>query len=225
MTAHSTGDRRGGSTLARIFGPFGAARTYRRLLYVFLRFPLGVAYFTVLFTLLSVGVVLTPLLVGVPILALTVAGVGYVGALEAKLARALLDVDVTYVPPDLDSVPLKPFLIEAVTTPHNYVLLVGAFAAFPLGMASFLLLTLALTLSIALVLAPLLYSLPGVTYGLTTAAIGGETTYAVDSFPEALVLTVVGLVVAVGSVHLLDRVAGLLGRVVAVMLDGRGAER
>lgn len=222
MTTRSAGNRLRSSVLGWLLGPFGEGQTYRNLLYVFLRFPLGVAYFTVLITMLSLGVALAPLLVGLPILALTVAGVGYIGAVEARLARTLLDVDVAYEPADPNDVPLVPYLKSAVTTPHNYALLIAGFAAFPVGLLSFSLSTFALTLSVVLVFAPVLYPLPGVNYQLSTAVIGGETVYAVSSLPEALALSVVGLLVAIASVHLFNLAAILFGRVTVALLDGRG---
>lgn len=208
--------------LGRALGPFVQAQTYRNLLYLFLRFPLGVAYFAAFLTMLTVGVVLTPFVVGIPILALTLAAVGYVGAFEARLAGALLDVEIAYEPLDPETIPMKSYLKRAVTEPHNYVLLIAAFAAFPIGMATFLLLTFAGTFTVAFVLAPVLYQLPGVTYGVSLEAFGGGTVFAVDSLPEALGLSLVGLLVLVVSVHVLDLAARLLGRLLVALLDGRG---
>jgi hypothetical protein len=208
-----------------LLGPVGERQTYRNLLYLLVRFPLGVAYFTLLFTLLTVGVVLTPLLVGIPLLAATVAGVGYLGAFEARLARTLLDVDVAFTPADPRTTPLVPFLKRGLRTPHNYALLIAAFAAFPIGMLAFILLTLGLSLSGLLVLAPVLYPVPGVTYGISGIGIGGGTSYAVTSLPEALALCVVGVLVAIAFVHMINLAATLLGRLTVALLHERGRSR
>ena len=59
----------GRSVSDRVLGVVTDGMTYRRLVYLLLRFPLGVAYFTTFATGLALGVALVPLGVGIPILA------------------------------------------------------------------------------------------------------------------------------------------------------------
>ncbi|MFT4948969.1 MAG: hypothetical protein ACI9CA_001100, partial [Natronomonas sp.] len=56
------------SVPGRVFGVVTDGMTYRRIVYLLLRFPLGMAYFTTFMTGLALGVALVPLGVGIPIL-------------------------------------------------------------------------------------------------------------------------------------------------------------
>ncbi len=67
--------------------------TYRRLVFILLGLPLGIAWFVILITLwsLCLGLMLTPLIIPLPfVLAFTTRGLT---AVEAGLARGLLDLD------------------------------------------------------------------------------------------------------------------------------------
>jgi signal transduction histidine kinase len=67
--------------------------TYRRLVYLLLGLPLGVAWFVALVTVwsLSLGLIVTPLVI--PLLIGLAAMTRGFGTIEAEIARALLDVD------------------------------------------------------------------------------------------------------------------------------------
>src|SRR4051812_46938929 len=70
------------------------ARSYANLLYLAMSFPLGLAYFVFLTVGLSVGIGLTIVWVGLPILALVIAGSWGMAALERQMAIHLLGVAV-----------------------------------------------------------------------------------------------------------------------------------
>ena len=203
--------------LWRLFGPIRDPQTYRNALYLALRFPLGVVYFVGVVTGLALGVSLTPLLIGVPVLAGTVATAGYVGLFEARLASALLRRDVEYEPLDPNTVPLVPFLKAAVTDATNYLLLGYALASFAVGLVTFTLFLVAATLSVALVAAPLLYEVPFVHYQFSLYPVGIETAFRIETLPSALVASALGFVIAIASVHLTNLTARLHGAV--VLLD------
>jgi len=60
-------------------------KTYRNIVYLLLRFPLGLAYFTTSVTGVSLGVALVPLAVGIPILGAVLGLADYVALVEAGL--------------------------------------------------------------------------------------------------------------------------------------------
>lgn len=220
MSAHSTAAGSSGSLTARALGPVTDAQTYRNLLYLFLRFPLGVAYFTILVTGISLGIGLTPLVVGVPILAGVLAGTTYIAAFEALLARRLLGVEVRFDPLDPGELPLLDYLRAAVTDGRNYLLLAALLASFPLGIAAFTAIVSLTALSAALIAAPVLYPLPFTQYRLGAVdVLGLDPLFVVDTLPEALLASLFGLALAVVSLHLCNAAARGLGHLVATLCD------
>lgn len=216
MSAHSATADSSGPLTARLFGVVREKQTYRNLLYVILRFPLGIAYFTVFFTGVVVGVVLIPVVIGVPILALTLAGATYAASLEATIARRLLGVDVSYEPRDPAEMPLVPYLKETVTDARSY-LFVGYFLAmFGIGVASFVAVTVLFTMAVVLAVAPLTYWLPWTAYRIVTFD-GG--TVAIDTLPEALVASVVGIALFVASLHVFNLAARGFGTVTRTLFS------
>ena len=68
-------------------------QTYLNLLYLALAFPLGVLYFVLFVVGLSLGISLTILVIGIPLLLLVVAGALVIATFERWLARVLLGVE------------------------------------------------------------------------------------------------------------------------------------
>lgn len=209
MVTHST-RRTDRSLLGRTFGVAADPQTYKHLLYLLARFPLGIAYFTVFVTGISLGLSLVPLLVGVPILAGVLAVGGYVGVLEATLLRKVLGRDVTWSPVDPNEMPLVPYLKTVATEPRNYLLVLLGLVSFATGNALFVALVVGFTLSVAFVLAPALYWIDGVQYTNATGSVDlGVTTVsgeqlAITTLPEALLVSLLGIVLTVAGLHLVN---------------------
>ena len=75
-------------------GVVADTQSYINIFYLFLSFPLGIAYFVFLVTGISVGFGLIVIWVGVPILALVLAGSWVLSQLERVLAVHLLKEDI-----------------------------------------------------------------------------------------------------------------------------------
>jgi hypothetical protein len=216
------------SVPGRVFGTVTDGETYRNIAYLLLRFPLGVAYFTAFVTGVVLGVALVPLAVGVPILAAVLGLADHVALVEAALLRRLLGREVTWEPADPGELPVWPYLKAVGTAPRCYLLVAFFLATFFLGTFAFVAITVVFTLALVYLLAPLLFWLPGVTYGptgtagdvavdlgpvdltLTADAIGFLT---VDTLPEALVASLFGAVLGLVALH----VFGAAGRVHAAV--------
>lgn len=203
-------------TGAPIIGVLTDGQTYKNLLYLILRFPLGVAYFTVLVTGSALGVGLAVLLVGFLVLALTVAGATYAGSIEALLANRLLGTDIQYEPHDLTEKSLVEYTKCVLTDVRSYVLLAYMLATFPVGIALFTLIVVFGTFTLVSVLAAVTYWLPFTEYQVTDM---GGTTVVIDTLPEALLFAVAGLVVGYLGVHVCNLIAQAHGRVTAAILD------
>ncbi|WP_136689223.1 sensor domain-containing protein [Halorhabdus amylolytica] len=225
----------------RIVGVVAAERTYRNLAYLFLRFPLGIAYFSLFLTGLTLGIVLIPLLVGIPILIGVLGAADYAGVIEAQIATALLDVDAVWEPTDAGELSMIEYAKAVVTSPRHYALVVYFLAQFLVGVVAFVALTTGLIVPLALLVAPLVYWLPGVRYQLlggdgsmitlgpmsmeTSVGSGGFDMIVIDTLPEALVASVVGALVLLIALHLFNGVARLLGRLTVAIFDSTGQNR
>jgi hypothetical protein len=77
-----------------LLAPFGRSLTYRRIAYLLLAFPLGLAYFILLVVALSVGAGLAVTLIGLPILALTLYAWRRVASFERWLIGRLLGTEI-----------------------------------------------------------------------------------------------------------------------------------
>ncbi|MFB6227251.1 MAG: sensor domain-containing protein [Halobacteriales archaeon] len=221
------------SVVGRTLGVAFRKRTYANMAYLLARFPLGIAYFTVFVTGLSLGVALTPLVVGIPILAGVLALAGYVGRVEAGLLREVLGRDVTWSTADAGELALWPYLKTVATRPSNYLLAVFALVSFALGIALFTGLTIWFTLAVVLALAPVLYWMPGVEYGQVTttdaievgpASVSADTVnqLSVTTLPEALVASVLGVAILIVGLHVVNGTAALLANVTEGLLATRG---
>lgn len=191
-----------------IFGPATDGQTYLNLLYLLLGFPLGIAYFIILISGLSLGLSLLVVYIGIPILiGILFAGFG-LGAFERLLARTMLDVPIA-APPRAPAGPgllgqLKALFTNAATWKN----LAYLGLKFPFGIASFVVLVTSFSLSIALVLAPLTYQTIPMDFGL----------WRVDTKDEATVWCMVGVVLLLVSFHLVNGLAYLWGRFAQIML-------
>lgn len=189
------------------------AQTYKNLLYLLVRFPLGIAYLTVFVVGLSVGMALVPLLVGIPILAGVLAVAGYVGVLEAALLRTFFARDTTCSTLDPGETPVVPYVKQATTDSKHYLLLLLALSSFVTGNALFVGLVVWFALSLSFSIAPAVYWIDGIQYvnlpasiDLGIATISGER-LAINTLPEALLVSLVGIILTVLGFHLINLTA------------------
>lgn len=181
------------------------AQTYKNALYLLLRFPLGIVYFVVFVTLTSAGVALIPVVVGLAILALVLPAATYLGYVEATLAELLLDRDIAYSAPNPNEEPLVPYLKRVHADTGSYLLLGYGLLTFPVGIALFTLLVGLGSVSAAAVVAPFVYNLSGVDY--TVANLGPFGPLTVDTLPEAILVSLAGLFVAIATLYLCNVLA------------------
>lgn len=132
--------------------------TLSNILYLLLSFPLGLLYFIVLITGLSVGVSTVIIWIGIPILLLTIAAIWGMAALEREIAVKLLKVDIPLLPlQPQEQRTWRGWFSARVRDPLTWKSLIFLFIKFPLGIVSFIL---ALTLPIvafAFLLEPVAY--------------------------------------------------------------------
>ena len=150
-----------------VLGVVARRRTYRHLALLLLLFPVGIANVVFLVTGISIGLALTPLLVGIPILGLVLVGVTWLASWDADLLSALTDREVSCEGFNFGSAGFWAGLRHVAGESRTWVLLVAMLVSFPLGVATFSVLVTLLALGVALLLAPVAAPLPATHYRLT----------------------------------------------------------
>lgn len=191
-----------------IFGPATDTQTYLNLLYLLLAFPLGLAYFIFLTVGLSLGTGLLVIFVGLPILLAVLAACWGLGAFERQMARSMLHVTIPPAP-GLPSGPglwpkLKALFGDSLTWKSFAYLMIK----FPFGIVSFVLLVTGFSLSVSLILAPLIYRTVPISF----------YQWRVDTKDEAAVWCLVGVALLILSMHMVNGLAMVWGRFARIML-------
>lgn len=197
--------------------------TYLRIVYLLLAFPLGVLYFTLLITGVSVGVSLAIIGVGLAILALTLVGWIYAARFERELAIHLLGATIR--PFSLPGERLGPWrwIQRALGEPTTWKGLVFLLVEFPFGIVSFVLTVVLLSVALALTLAPVAYVV-AIVYRPSEIQVGSGFTLFPNNPPfgadflAALIVGVVGVALGVGSIALLNAIGWAWARFAEQML-------
>ena len=225
-----SGETAGGPARSRMSAALSVItrqQTYVNVIYLLLSFPLGIGYFVFLVTGLSVGFGLIVIWVGVPILALVLAGSWVLSRLEQEIANRVLKLDIPAIAFPRTSDPLsadatglgftervfartwrqvKALLSDRLTWTGMLYL----FLKFPLGVASFVIVVTLASVTASLLGAPFYYWVDGgLDFGI----------WQVDQLWEALILMLAGVPSLFISLHLFNATAYVSGRIARVMLS------
>jgi len=198
----------------RFFGVVIRGQTYLNILYLLLALPLGVFYYIYLVGLFVTGIPLVFIFIGILILiAVFAAWVAFV-AFERQLAIWLLSVDVPpYMPEVTDQKGSSGWIGGFLTNRVTWTGLLYLFLKFPLGVFSFVLLTTLFALTIAFLSAPFTYNLVPLDVWVTW-----DVVWSVDTLWKAFILFVFGILMIFVSLHLLNIMAWIWGRLAYWML-------
>jgi signal transduction histidine kinase len=195
--------------IARLARDILDPRSYGRIAYLLLAFPLGVIEFCFLVTAIAFGVGTAVTLIGIPVLIFTVYAWRWLADLERHLIGLLTGIEIPSPyraePPGAswwDKLKLR------LADPATWKDLVFLLLQFPLGIASFVVATVVLGVAIGFLWAPAYYwAVPeGIEVGLFRA----------DTLAEALALMPLGalaLFVGIPALGALGRLYGLLAAV------------
>lgn len=145
--------------LKNIFGVVARPGTYGNMLYLLLAFPLGLVYFILLATGISLGIGLYLVVVGLPLLVLVLMLWRQLVKLEQLQAKWLLGQEVR-PEPILRWAEAKrawPWFRARLSSGLTWKGLGFLFLKFPLGLGAFVLMVVMLSASLALVAAPVLH--------------------------------------------------------------------
>ncbi|WP_193310407.1 sensor domain-containing protein [Halorubrum halophilum] len=193
----------------------------------------------------AVGVLVATVVVGVLLyVSLPLVGVGIIGAAvggvglftvdrivsEAVLGRSLPKRPLAHG--DFDTT--KQFVMAFLTTPGTYLASAAVLAKFPIGVATFVLLVVLSTMGVVFTTVPFLYDSPEtqlqfqLTEGLSVSYVDGfytvdlgvllqSGTWTVDTLPEAMVVSVCGLLLLFASLNIFNGTAWLMGEATALV--------
>ncbi len=202
------------NALKKFFGVVVQGQTYLNALYLFLAFPLGLFYFIFLVTGLSMGIGLVIVWVGLLILAGMFAAWYGLIVFERQMAIWLLHEEIPpFTRQDMRGLSLWEQFKAVISNPVTWKGLAYLLAKLPLGILSFTLLVTFLALSVSMLAAPAYYQ-----YFPPEFII-----WSVDTLGEALLLSLVGIFVALISMHILNGLAWVSGKFARVMLESSAA--
>ncbi len=184
-------------------------RTYLNILYLLLSLPLGIFYFVFLVSGFAVGLGLAIVWVGLPILLLMVLAVYGLTGFERRLAIHLLGQKVVPLRDVLPQESAWDWLKGVLTTPATWKGLFFLLLKLPLGIVSFTATVTLLSLSLALLLSPVLVLSGGVVdFGFWVG----------DTFLESILCSILGVFVHLIALHILNGVAWVWGWLSRVLL-------
>ncbi|MBE0697900.1 MAG: sensor domain-containing protein [Anaerolineaceae bacterium] len=205
-------------SLEKFFGVAIQGQTYLNALYLLLAFPLGLFYFIFLVTGLSLGVSLIIVWVGLFLLVLVFAVWYALLVLERQMAISLLHEEIPPITHESYSGKTAwQKLKAALSNPVTWKGLLYLFAKFPLGIISFVVLVTFLSVSFALLAAPLYYQWvqPQVSMDLGS---GLWSPWIIDTLPKALGACAAGVFMLFISMHIFNGLAWVSGKFARIML-------
>ncbi len=207
------------NALKQFFGVVARPQTYLNFVYLLLSFPLGLIYFVVLVTGLSLGLGTIILWIGVALLAGMFAAWYALIAFERKTAIWLLREDIPPMQPrNLDGLSIWQKFVVSFGNPVTWKGLAYLLLKLPVGIISFTVLVTLVTLSAGLIATPFYYGWSFPTMDLTIGGNNYATIWIIDTLGEALLVSLAGVLIAIASLHVFNGLAWLSAKFARVML-------
>jgi two-component system phosphate regulon sensor histidine kinase PhoR len=213
--------------LNNAFGLMTSRQTYLRMAYLLLAFPLGTLYFIVIVTGLATGFGTAIVIVGFPLLVLTLLCWLLFARIERGLATHLLGARLRPMSiADPTARTARQRLLKALTDPVTWKSLAYLLLEFPFGVFTFTIGLILITVSISLVLYPVVYAVltwlytlyPGSFQGTLFPGVTVDGHLRFSVLIGFLAVSVFGLLFATASAAVMNGVGWLWARFAEVML-------
>ncbi|GAB4215802.1 MAG: hypothetical protein OHK0022_56120 [Roseiflexaceae bacterium] len=210
-----TFDGRKQALFRAVFDP----QSYRNIAYLLLSFPLGIIYFVTLVTGASLGIGLSVIWIGIPILLGLLALCAAFVAFERGLARGLLGMVID--PPEqvvFAEQSAGARLRSYLTAPSTWSGLLFLLVKFPLGIGSFVITATLVAVTLGLLATPFFYDDVPVNVGYNILT---QLPVQISTLPQALLCTLGGVFFGMISIYALNTVAAFHRAIVAQLLGGQ----
>ncbi|MBX3037282.1 MAG: sensor domain-containing protein [Anaerolineales bacterium] len=181
---------------------------FPNLIYLLLSLPLGVLYFVILITGFSLGAGLAITLVGIPILVAMIFVTYILGDLDRTLTSKLLGVKIGKPearPSNSDSA--RSILVAQLKSLQFWKELVYLLLKMPLGVISFTIAVVFVSVSLAFILAPFI-----LTY-VPDAQMMLWNGFEIDTMQRAIMTSVLGVILSIVSIVFINGFANLMGSI------------
>ncbi len=205
-------------TVSQFFKVVVSGQAYLNLLYLLAAFPLGIFYFVFLVSGLSLGISLSIIWVGIPILLLMVAAWWVLASFERYMAVHILKEDI----PDMD-IPLNEDgeiwdrFKEHFGRPVTWKGLLYLFLKFPLGMTTFVVVVTLVASTLAFLTMPFTYE--PLQYFQGGISFPGIPAWHIDTLYDALLGALIGLMLLPVTLHITNGLAWVHAKFARVMLS------
>ena len=191
------------------------SKTYLSMFYLLLSFPLGIIYFVFLVTGISLGVGLSITLLGIPVLFLTLLLWRVFGDFERELTKIMLGIDI---PSKKRKLPKRFWgkIKKILSDSYTWKSMVYLFIKFPLGIISFVLIVVFISVSLSFVALPFAFHLWTIGVIQGTFMVGQ---YAfMQSYWFTILTGIVGVFLFFASLHAFNGLAYVSGLLTKVFL-------
>jgi signal transduction histidine kinase len=197
---------------------FYEAGTVSNLTYLFLSFPLGLAYFIFIIIGLAIGFPLTLVFgIGIPALLLTLWMSVQAAALERWLNDAMLGIPVPFTFRTSSQLRFTDRLMAQLRDPYAWRALLYLLLKFPFSLVALVMTVALLGVALALMYAPIGFLTGTISKDLNVEF--GWLSFQVDSLQNAFAAAVLGMILAAISFPILNLLAHWWGRFARVMLS------
>ncbi|MXV61389.1 histidine kinase [Natronorubrum sp. JWXQ-INN-674] len=231
--------RRIAAGVRRFVGVSFRRQTYLNLAYLLLAFPLGIAYVVFVAVGFGLGVGLSVILVGLPLLAVVFVISLAIAGFDRWLTAALLTVDIEPRTRPAGET-RREQIVSVVTHPKTWSSVLYLPTKLALGTVSFALAVTGLSTGASMLMIPFYYDQPGLYVGVFSdrapeihqslylgwdyllVGIEGVITvgyWEITTLPQALAAAALGFVVLCGTFHALNALARLWGRFARLALE------
>lgn len=187
-------------------------QAWKNAAYLYLSFPLGIAYFVFLVTGISLGAGLVVTLIGIPILLGVFYATGWLTRFESWLAATLIDAEIERPKAKTSESDAEGIISRVgamVSDVNRWKGLVYLLLRFPLGVMTFVAATFLTALPFAMMTAPFTYQTGEIELFF----------WNVNTFPEAVVASILGVFVGALALRLMGGIAAVWRAIIEGMLN------
>jgi Putative sensor len=196
--------------MGKLFSVFIDSKTYSNIFYHIISFPLGMIYFVLLVTLISVGIGLSITIIGIPLLIGSMYLWRFFASIEIALAEYQFDLKI----PKKETTKIKGFwpnIKYLLTDSFTWKALALCFLKFPFGLFSFVITLTFLGVSIGFLIAPFTYN----TWNF------GLYIWQIDSLLESLVICLAGFILLVFTLYLCNWLAAFFKKIIQLLFGSQ----